>query len=66
MGDVAKNLLKIIIGIILVVGPIFAAITFKSWGLGLATLKFLQGGVVILVILIGLIFLFIGFSDLKS
>ena len=64
MGDVAKNLLKIIIGIILVVGPILGAITFKSWGL--ATLKFLQGGVAILVVLIGLIFLFIGFSDIKS
>ena len=56
--------LEILLGLILVLIPIWVAITFSSWGA--ATIAFLQGGVICFVILIGLLLLMLGISDLKD
>lgn len=56
--------IELLIGLILVVVPIWAALTFASWGA--ATVTFLQGGVICFVVLIGLLFLLLGISDLKG
>ncbi|MDD5193371.1 MAG: hypothetical protein PHF67_02180 [Candidatus Nanoarchaeia archaeon] len=59
--------LEIILGLILVIVAIYAWIT-NPWGLNLgeAALAFLKGGIVWFVILIGLLFLMLGISDLKG
>ena len=59
--------LELLIGLILVIVPIWALLavpTFASWGP--ATIAFLKGGVVCFVILIGLLFIMLGISDLKG
>jgi hypothetical protein len=43
---------------------IWAAITYASWGA--ATITFLKGGVISFVVLIGLLFIMLGISDLKE
>jgi len=57
--------LEILLGLILIVGAIYGSwISFPA--LGLAALEFLKGGIVWFVILIGLLFLMLGISDLKE
>ncbi len=59
--------LEILLGLILVVGTIalvLEGMPLASWGI--ATLDFLKGGVVCFVVLIGLLFLILGISDLKE
>ena len=58
-----NNLIKIIIGLILVIVAIWFSITFSDWGKAL--IDIIQGGIVMMVIFIGLILLMLGFSDLK-
>jgi len=57
--------LEILFGLILVAGSIYVA-----WGIypawGAAAREFLQGGIVWFVILIGLLFLMLGISDLRE
>ena len=66
MADVLKNLLKIILGLILIVLPIWL-VTFDSLrGWGQAALDLIQGGIVIAIIMIGLVLLVLGFSELKE
>jgi hypothetical protein len=55
---------EILFGLILVAVPIWAAIQFPSWGS--ATIAFLKGGVICFAVLIGLLFLMLGISDLKE
>ncbi len=58
---------EILIGLILIIVPIIVVLqfdTFIPWGK--AALEFIKGGVVIFVILIGLLFLMLGISDLKG
>ena len=57
--------LAILLGLILLVVPIYAWIVDFA-GFGTAALSVLQGGVVWLLILIGLVFLLSGISGLKS
>ncbi len=57
--------LEILIGLILVVAAVYAWMT-DFWGMGQAALTFFKGGVVWFVILIGLLFLMLGISDLKG
>jgi hypothetical protein len=57
--------LEILVGLILVVVPIYAWIV-NFGGMGDAALTFLKGGLVWLVILIGALFLMLGISDLKE
>ena len=56
--------LEILIGLILVIIPVLAAIMYPSWGV--ATIAFLKGGVISFVVLIGLLFLMLGISDLRG
>ncbi len=56
--------LEILLGLILVIAPVWAAINFASWGV--ATIAFLEGGIIIGVVLIGLLFLMLGISDLRG
>ncbi|MCX8194173.1 MAG: hypothetical protein N3G19_02310 [Candidatus Pacearchaeota archaeon] len=59
--------IEILLGIVLIVVPILIVTlvpTFYNWGL--AAIEFLKGGIVIFVVLIGLIFLILGISDLKE
>ena len=58
-----NNLIKVIIGLILVVVAIWFSITFGDWGKAL--IDVIQGGIVLFVILVGLILIMLGFSDLK-
>jgi hypothetical protein len=56
--------LELLVGLILILVPIWAAISFASWGA--ATISFLKGGVIVFVILVGLLFVMLGISDLKE
>ena len=58
-----NNLIKVIIGLILIIVSVWFAITFTSWGK--AVLDLIKGGIVLLVLFIGLILILLGFSDLK-
>lgn len=59
--------LEILIGLILIVIPILIVTSvplFYSWSM--AALNFLKGGVVILLVMIGALFVIVGISDLKD
>ncbi len=61
--------LELLIGLILVIVPIWAVMsvsTFVSHNWAQATLDFLKGGVVSFIILVGLLFIMLGISDLKG
>ena len=57
--------LEILLGLILVIVAAYAWLT-NIWNLGDAALTFFKGGIVWFVILIGLLFLMLGISDLKG
>jgi len=59
--------LELLLGLILVIVPIVLVLPgqyLASWGV--ATISFLKGGVVTFVVLIGLLFIMLGVSDLKE
>jgi hypothetical protein len=57
--------LEILLGLILLVVPVY--VWAINWiGFGAAALDFLKGGLVWFVIMIGLLFLMLGISDLKN
>jgi hypothetical protein len=58
--------LEILFGLILVVVPIYLAWGMQWHNLGMAAIQFLKGGVVWIVILVGLLFVMLGISDLKG
>lgn len=60
--------LEILLGLILIlVSVLFWGFSYKwgSWNFGTAAWEFLKGGVVWFVIMIGLLFLVLGITDLK-
>lgn len=57
--------LELLIGLIFVISPVYVWMT-NFWGLGDAALAFLKGGLVWFFIMIGLLFLMLGISDLKD
>jgi uncharacterized membrane protein len=57
--------LELLLGLILVIVPVVLAIN-NIMGSGTATIEFLKGGVIVGVILIGLLFIMLGISDMKS
>ena len=62
-----KGLFKIIVGILLVIIALWVSVVnLFGWNWGAATLDLIKGGVVLAVIFIGLIFLILGFTDLKE
>ena len=61
--------LEILMGLILIVGSILVWAYSSSWGIlnfGPAAWEFFKGGLIWMVIMIGLLFLMLGISDLKS
>ena len=56
---------EILLGLILIIASVYAWMV-NIWDFGDAALTFLKGGIVWLVILIGLLFLMLGISDLKE
>ncbi len=57
--------LEILIGLILLVAPIYVW-AINQWGFGTAALEFLKGGIIWFVIMVGLLFLLLGISNLKE
>ncbi len=57
--------MEILLGLILLIAPIYAWIV-NMWGAGAAATTFFKGGLVWLLILIGALFLMLGISDLKE
>ena len=55
---------ELLIGIILIVAPIFCALRFAGWGA--AALHLLMGGVIVVFVLIGILFFVLGISDIKG
>jgi len=56
---------EILLGLILIIVSVYAWMT-NIWTIGDAALTFLKGGVVWFVIMIGLLFLMLGISDLRE
>lgn len=56
--------LEILAGLILVIVPIIVALQFQSWWD--AAISVIKGGVLWFVLLIGLLFILLGISDLKG
>ena len=56
--------LEILVGLVLVIAAVLAWALYPSWGQ--AALAFLKGGIVWFVIMIGLLFLMLGISDLRE
>jgi len=57
--------IEILLGLILIIAAVYAwGVNFL--GAGTAALEFLKGGIVWFIILIGLLFLMLGISDLKE
>ena len=62
-----KQALKIILGLILIVVPlyfIFPGMALESWGI--ATLNLIKGGITLIIFLTGLILIILGISELKN
>jgi len=57
--------LEILVGLILVIAAVVAWVS-NFWSMGEAALAFLKGGIIWFVVLIGLLFLMLGISDLKD
>ena len=57
---------ELLFGLILVVGSIYVAWGLQWHSLGATAWQFLKGGVVWFVILVGLLFVMLGISDLKG
>ena len=57
--------LELLFGLILLIVPIVLWI-INFWGLGSAALTFFKGGLVWAVIMIGVLFIMLGISDLKG
>ncbi len=61
--------LEVLLGLILIIGGIllwYYTLGLGIWDFGTAALEFLKGGVVWFILLIGLLFLMLGISDLKE
>ncbi|MEI6058662.1 MAG: hypothetical protein WCP89_02725 [archaeon] len=60
-----NKFLEILLGLILLIVPIYGWIV-NMWGVGAAATTFFKGGLVWMLILIGALFLMLGISDLKE
>ena len=56
---------EIFVGLILVIVAVCVWMS-NFWGMGAAALAFFKGGVIWFVILVGLLFLMLGISDLRD
>jgi hypothetical protein len=60
-----NKFIEILAGLVLLLAPIYAWI-INLWGFGDAALLVLKGGIVWGLLFIGIVFLILGISDLKS
>ena len=58
--------IELLLGLILLIGSIVVAFYLKLWGMDVAAIEFLKGGVFWFVAMIGLLFIMLGISDLKE
>ncbi|MBR9701912.1 hypothetical protein GOV13_03240 [Candidatus Pacearchaeota archaeon] len=56
---------ELLIGLVLIVISVYAW-GMNSWGFGTAALEFLKGGIIWIILMIGLLFIVLGISDLKD
>ena len=56
--------LQLLIGLLLVLIPVWTALTFQGWGQ--AVIDLIQGGLVIGVALIGIVLVILGISSMKE
>jgi len=56
---------EIFVGLVLVIVAVYVWMS-NFWGMGAAALTFFKGGVIWFVILVGLLFLMLGISDLRD
>lgn len=59
-----NKFLEILLGLVLLIVPIVAVIQYEAWGI--ATVQFLMGAVVVGIVLLGLLFIILGISDLRA
>ena len=57
--------LELVLGIVLLLAPISVAMQFAS-SIGAATIAFIEGGLVVGIALIGLMFIMLGVSDITA
>lgn len=62
--SITKGLFKLLAGVILVIAALWVAVTYSGWGQ--ATLDLIQGSIILLVVIVGLVILIIGLTDLKA
>ncbi|MBI2629697.1 hypothetical protein HYW76_01220 [Candidatus Pacearchaeota archaeon] len=58
--------IELLLGLILVIVPIYVAWSMKLYGLGSAAIVVLKGGIIWAIIGIGLLLILLGISDLKE
>ncbi|MFC1685894.1 hypothetical protein ACFLZZ_02620 [Nanoarchaeota archaeon] len=56
--------IELLLGLVLVIVPIIVAMSYAAWGV--ATLQFIMGGLLVGVVLIGLMFVMLGISDIAA
>ena len=56
---------EILVGLILIIAPIYVW-GMNYLGLGVAALEFFKGGIIWFILMIGILFLLLGISDLKE
>ena len=64
MADTIGSLFKIVLGLIFILIPLYFAVFRWKNTLGIATLEFIEAGITVFVILIGLALVVVGFSDI--
>jgi hypothetical protein len=67
MKDLLKSILKVVLGLLLVIIPlylVFPQMPLENWGK--AAIELIKGGITILVFLTGIIFILLGLSELKE
>ena len=64
MADTIGSLFKIVLGLIFILVPLYFVLFRWRNTLGIATLEFIEAGIIVFVILMGLALVIVGFSDI--
>lgn len=56
--------LELVLGIALIIVPIICALNFLDWGK--AAIHFLMGAVIVCVVLVGILLIILGISEIKG
>lgn len=63
--DTMNKWLELLVGLVLIIASVYAW-GMNVFGMGTAALNFLKGGLVWIVIMMGILFIILGISDLKE